>query len=72
VPRPNDGARLETVQALEKKMGQALLAAGFLNKQAPQHVLKELSRSLVQGHLTQREAELWLSAFEHVRRNAGR
>jgi tRNA/rRNA methyltransferase len=63
-----DGARLETVQALEKKMSEALLAAEFLNPQAPEHVLKELSRSLVHGRLTQREAELWLSAFEHMRR----
>jgi tRNA/rRNA methyltransferase len=62
------GANLKTVHALEQKMSEALLAAGFLNPQAPQHVLKELSRSLVAGRLTQREAELWLSAFEHVRR----
>ncbi len=62
------GARLETVQALEEKMRVALLACEFLNPQAPEHVLKELSRSLVHGQLTQREAELWLAAFEHVRR----
>lgn len=62
------GARLETVQALEAKMRDALLACEYLNPQAPDHVLKELSRSLVHGQLTQREAELWLAAFEHVRR----
>jgi tRNA/rRNA methyltransferase len=67
-PSANEGANLKTVHALEEKMSEALLAAGFLNPQAPQHVLKELSRSLVEGRLTQREAELWLSAFEHVRR----
>ncbi len=62
------GARMETVRALEKKMETALLQCGFLNPQAPEHVLRELSRSLIHGQLTQREAELWLSAFEHVRR----
>lgn len=62
------GAQLGTVQALEKKMETALTAVGFLNPQAPQHVLRELSRSLVRQGLSQREAELWLSAFEHVRR----
>lgn len=62
------GARLGTVQALEKKLEAALLACEFLNPQAPGHVLKELSRCLVHGQLTQREAELWLSAFEHLRR----
>jgi tRNA/rRNA methyltransferase len=67
-PPASEGANLKTVHALEEKMSEALLAAGFLNRQAPQHVLKELSRSLVEGRLTQREAELWLSAFEHLRR----
>jgi tRNA/rRNA methyltransferase len=65
---PPEGARLQTLQALEKKMGEVLQASGFLNPQAPGHVLKELSRSLVNGRLSQREAELWLSAFEHLRR----
>ncbi len=62
------GARLDTVHALEAKMEAALLACGFLNPQAPQQVLRELSRALVRGQLTQREAEIWLSAFEHLRR----
>ncbi|MCC6333393.1 MAG: RNA methyltransferase [Myxococcales bacterium] len=62
-----DGALL---QRLEEKMQAALLACEFLNPQAPGHVLKELSRSLVQGRLTQREAQLWLAAFEHVLRTA--
>ncbi len=62
------GANLGTVHALEKKMRDALLASEFLNPQAPDHVLKELTRSLVRGGLTQREAELWLAAFEHLRR----
>lgn len=62
------GAQLGTVKALERKLEAALLACEFLNPQAPQHVLAELSRSLVRNQLSQREAELWLSAFEHVRR----
>ncbi len=64
----SQGARLGTVQALESKMRDALLACEFLNPQAPEHVLRELTRSLVRQGLTQREAEIWLAAFEHVRR----
>lgn len=64
------GAPLETVKALETTLEEALLACQFLNPQAPQHVLGELSRSLVRNGLTRREAELWRSAFEHVRRRA--
>ena len=71
VPTPEAaiaGARLGTVKALEEKIEAALLQCGFLNPQAPEHVLHELSRALVRGQLTQREAEIWLSAFEHLRR----
>lgn len=64
-----DGAMLAR---LEAKLEAALTACEFLNPQAPGHVLKELSRSLVHGKLTQREAQLWLSAFEHVRRVTSR
>ena len=66
--KPAEGAKLGTVMALEEKMQAALLQCGFLNPQSPQHVLRELSRALVRGQLSQREAEIWLSAFEHVRR----
>jgi tRNA/rRNA methyltransferase len=62
------GARLELVHSLEEKMKRALLQSGYLNPQAPEQVLRELSRALVRGDLTQREAEIWLSAFEHLRR----
>jgi tRNA/rRNA methyltransferase len=72
VPPQSLGAKLETVHALEKKMRDALLASEFLNPQAPDHVLKELTRSLVRGGLTQREAEMWLAAFEHLRRVTSR
>jgi tRNA/rRNA methyltransferase len=63
-----DGANGRTLQVLEQKLQAALDAVGWLNPQAPQHALKELVRSLVQGKLTQREAEMWISALEHVRR----
>jgi tRNA/rRNA methyltransferase len=67
-PPAEPGADGATLQRLEAKLEAALTACEFLNPQAPRHVLKELSRSLVHGKLTQREAQLWLSAFEHVRR----
>jgi tRNA/rRNA methyltransferase len=61
-----EGAPLQLVHRLEARLQQALEAAGFLNPQAPQHVLRELSRSLVHGQLSRREAELWLAALEHL------
>jgi tRNA/rRNA methyltransferase len=67
-PEPEPGARLETLYALEVRMKTALLSAGFLNPQAPEHILRELGRSLVRARLTQREAELWLTAFTHLER----
>jgi tRNA/rRNA methyltransferase len=63
-----EGASGRTLQALEQKLQEALTAVEWLNPQAPQHALRELVRSLVRGKLTQREAEMWLSALEHVRR----
>jgi len=70
-PEPSEeGARGQTLQALEAKLKAALDAAGWLNPQAPEHALRELVRSLVHGKLTQREAEMWLSALEHLRRVA--
>lgn len=70
-PAPTEvpGASLGMIKRLEAKMEEALLAAEFLNPQAPQHVLTELSRSLVRGQLTEREAQVWLAAFEHLRRS---
>lgn len=68
-PSPaEEGAPGRTLQALEAKLGEALLRAEFLNPQAPGHVLKELVRSLVRNGLTKREAELWLSASAHLLR----
>lgn len=65
---PEPGARMQTVHALEARMKDVLLRAQFLNREAPEHILRELSRSLVKGALTQREAELWLAAFAHLGR----
>ena len=62
------GATLGMIKRLEGRMQEALLAAEFLNPQAPGHVLAELSRSLVRGQLTEREAQVWLAAFEHLKR----
>jgi len=66
------GAKLGTVHALGERMRQVLLEAQFLNPQAPEHILHELSRSLVRAQLTQREAELWLTAFKHLGRAVSR
>jgi tRNA/rRNA methyltransferase len=63
-----EGARLGTVKVLEGRMGDVLLQAGFLNPQAPEHVLGELLRSLLRSGLSQREAELWLTAFKQLER----
>jgi tRNA/rRNA methyltransferase len=57
-----------TVNALGERMKQVMLEAQFLNPQAPEHVLRELERSLLRAQLTQREAELWLTAFKHLGR----
>jgi tRNA/rRNA methyltransferase len=65
------GARMGTVGALSERMREVLLRAQFLNPQAPEHVLHELERSLLRAELTQREAELWLTAFKHLGRVMG-
>lgn len=67
-PAETPGATLGMMKRLEEKMQEALLAAEFLNPQAPQHVLTELSRALVRGQLTEREAQIWFAAFEHLLR----
>ncbi|WP_375766950.1 RNA methyltransferase [Archangium gephyra] len=67
----HEGAKMGTVRALGERMRQVMLEAQFLNPQAPQHILMELERSLLRAELTQREAELWLTAFKHVGRAMG-
>lgn len=65
------GAKMGTVRALGDRMRQVMLEAQFLNPQAPDHILRELERSLLRAELTQREAELWLTAFKHLGRAMG-
>ena len=67
-----EGARLGTLNALAARMREVLLKAEFLNPQAPEHVLNELELTLMRSRLTQREAELWLTAFKHVGRAVAR
>ena len=67
-PADEPGARMETVFALESRMREVLLRAAFLNPQAPEYILRELGRALLRGRLSQREAELWLTAFAHLDR----
>ncbi|XXF76377.1 RNA methyltransferase [Myxococcaceae bacterium GXIMD 01537] len=66
------GANLGALQALSTRMRGAMLAAQFLNPQAPEHILHELEQGLLRSRLTQREAELWLTAFKHLERMATR
>ena len=66
------GARVATLAALEGAMRSAMVAADFLNRQNPEAILTELKRTLERARLTQREAELWLTAFKHVARTLGR
>jgi tRNA/rRNA methyltransferase len=55
---------------LEEHMFQALAEADFLNPQGPEPILRELWRSLARAELTEREAELWINAFKHLKRSA--
>ena len=67
-PAETPGASLGMLKRLEDKMKQTLLVAEYLNPQAPEHVLSELTRALVRGHITEREAQIWFAAFEHLYR----
>lgn len=67
-PAEEEGAPLRALYALEARMREVLLRAEFLNPEAPDHILRELGRSLVKGKLTRREVELWLAAFAHLDR----
>lgn len=67
-PEVEPGASGELLQRLEVKLREAFEKSGFLSADSPDHVLKELSRSLVKGALTKREAEIWLSALVHFTR----
>ncbi|MFT3706557.1 MAG: RNA methyltransferase [Archangium sp.] len=67
--QPERGAPMQLVGKLEAKLKDVLLKAEFLNAQAPQHVLGEMIRSLVRKGITEREAQLWLAACEHLERH---
>lgn len=67
-PAVQPGAALKMVHVLEAKMRASLVKAGFLNAQQPELVLRELVHALTRGKLTQREAELWLTAFKQLER----
>lgn len=62
------GARAQTLGALYERMLGVLLEADFLNRQNPDAILTELKRTLERARLSQREAELWLTAFKHLGR----
>ncbi|MBI5548019.1 MAG: RNA methyltransferase [Deltaproteobacteria bacterium] len=71
-PPPEPAARAGTLQALHERMRQVLLEADFLNRQNPEAILTEVRRTLERARLSQREAELWLTAFKHLLRAMGR
>ncbi|MDQ3262759.1 MAG: RNA methyltransferase [Myxococcota bacterium] len=70
VPAPvePEAAHLRTVQAMEVRMKEVLLASGFLNAQQPELILRELVYSLSRARLSKREAELWVAAFKQLGR----
>lgn len=71
-PVATPGAPLPLLARLESKMEEVLSRAQYLNPQAPRLVLKELSRALVRGQVSEREAYLWLAAFEHLGRHVAK
>jgi tRNA/rRNA methyltransferase len=64
-----DAAPLKLLALLEEKMQHVLTHAEFLNAQNPKGALFEMKRALVSGQVTSREVQLWISAFEHVKRH---
>lgn len=64
-------APVRTLNALFGHMRQTLLSADFLNDQNPEPILTELKRTIERARLSQREAELWLTAFKHLARALG-
>jgi tRNA/rRNA methyltransferase len=65
-------ARAGTLAALYGAMREVLLAADFLNRENPDAILTELERTLERARLSQRETELWLTAFKHLARSLKR
>ena len=62
------GAPLRLVQALDGWMQQVLLEVDFLNPRGPGPILAEMRHALTRSNLTEREAQLWLSAFKAMAR----
>jgi tRNA/rRNA methyltransferase len=68
-PDGGDGpARHATLEALWQRTEALLLGAGFLNPQAPGHILAELRQVLARAEPTQREAELLAAAVRALDR----
>lgn len=63
-----EGASAALVDALRGRMRTVLSRRGFLNPQAPDHVLAELLRTLTRGAPSRREIEMWLTAFKKLDR----
>jgi len=66
----SDPAPMELVTRLRARARALLLAAGFLNPQAPDPVLDELVRLLQRASPTRREAELLLAALAQLERTS--
>jgi len=62
-------ARAATLAALYEAMRAVLISADFLNRENPDAILTELKRTLERARPSQREAELWLTAFKHLARS---
>jgi tRNA/rRNA methyltransferase len=60
---------MKLFEKLESKMKEALTLSEFLNPQNPEVALFELKRSLVRAHLSKRDLEVWISAFDHLLRH---
>lgn len=66
----NDPAPQQLLTLLRERARGLLLAVGFLNPQAPDHVLDELLRLLQRSHPTRREAEMLLALLAQLERTS--
>jgi tRNA/rRNA methyltransferase len=66
-----EAARHETVEALWERLRALLLRAGYLNPQAPDHLLAEWRRLLARADPSQREVELLVAAVRSLERLLG-
>lgn len=65
---PVQGASHQLTERLQALMQKVLTQVDFLNTQSPKLILGELVRSLARSDLTEREAQLWLTAFKQLDR----